>query len=66
MAKFYTDLSQSLVEFIQAQSLFFVATSPQEGNINLSPKGINTFRCLAANQVAYLDLTGSGNEMSAF
>ncbi len=65
MAKFYTDLSQSLVEFIQAQSLFFVATSPQEGRINLSPKGINTFRCLAANQVAYLDLTGSGNETSA-
>jgi hypothetical protein len=65
MAKFYTDLSQSLVDFIQAQSLFFVATSPKEGRINLSPKGINTFRCLAADQVAYLDLTGSGNETSA-
>ena len=65
MAKFYTDLSQSLVEFIQAQALFFVATSPKEGRINLSPKGINTFRCLSTSQVAYLDLTGSGNETSA-
>jgi Pyridoxamine 5'-phosphate oxidase len=65
MAKFYTDLSQPLVDFIQAQSLFFVATSPKAGRINLSPKGINTFRCLAADQVAYLDLTGSGNETSA-
>ncbi len=65
MAKFYTDLSQSLVNFIQAQALFFVATSPKEGRINLSPKGINTFRCLSTSQVAYLDLTGSGNETSA-
>jgi Pyridoxamine 5'-phosphate oxidase len=65
MAKFYTDLSQTLVSFIQAQPLFFVATAPRLGRINLSPKGINTFRCLAADQVAYLDLTGSGNETSA-
>jgi hypothetical protein len=42
-----------------------VATAPIDGRINLSPKGMNTFRCLGKNQVAYLDLTGSGNETSA-
>lgn len=65
MAKFYTDLTQSLINFIQEQSVFFVATAAQSGCINVSPKGMNTFRCLATNQVAYLDLTGSGNETSA-
>jgi hypothetical protein len=65
MAKFYTELTQSLSSFIQAQPLFFVASAPQTGRINLSPKGMNTFRCLSATQVAYLDLTGSGNETSA-
>jgi hypothetical protein len=65
MAKFYTDLTQPLVSFIQSQSIFFVATAPKSGRVNVSPKGMNTFRCLAANQVAYLDLTGSGNETSA-
>jgi hypothetical protein len=65
MAKFYTDLTQPLTAFIQAQPIFFVATAPQAGRINLSPKGMNTFRCLSPTQVAYLDLTGSGNETSA-
>jgi Pyridoxamine 5'-phosphate oxidase len=65
MAKFYTDLTQPLMDFIKAQPIFFVATAPRAGRINLSPKGMNTFRCLSANQVAYLDLTGSGNETSA-
>lgn len=31
----------------------------------MSPKGIDTFRCINDQTVAYLDLTGSGNETSA-
>jgi predicted pyridoxine 5'-phosphate oxidase superfamily flavin-nucleotide-binding protein len=65
MAKFYTDLTQPLISFIQSQSIFFVATAPQSGRVNVSPKGMNTFQCLAANQVAYLDLIDSGNETCA-
>jgi Pyridoxamine 5'-phosphate oxidase len=65
MAKFYTDLTQSLIAFIQVQPIFFVATAPIDGRVNLSPKGMNTFQCLSADRVAYLDLTGSGNETSA-
>ena len=65
MAKFQTELSENLIEFISAQKLFFTATAPLKGRINLSPKGIDTFRCLDKKAVAYLDLTGSGSETSA-
>jgi hypothetical protein len=65
VAKFYSALTQPLVQFVQKQSVFFVATAPQDGRVNLSPKGMNTFRCLSDREVAYLDLTGSGNETSA-
>ncbi len=65
MAKFYSQLDTQLCEFIAAQQLFFTATAPIAGRINLSPKGIDSFRCLDFERVAYLDLTGSGNETAA-
>jgi hypothetical protein len=65
MAKFYDQLSDDLKSFITAQKIFFVATAPQHGRINLSPKGMDTFRCLDNNTVAFLNLTGSGNETAA-
>ncbi len=65
MAKFYSELDEKLCEFIHAQNIFFTATAPTDGRINLSPKGIDSFRCLNFQQVAYLDLTGSGNETAA-
>jgi hypothetical protein len=65
MAKFYSQLDESLQEFIAQQKLFFTATAPRSGRVNLSPKGIDTFRCLDFRTVAYLDLTGSGNETAA-
>ncbi|MFM2303901.1 MAG: hypothetical protein RLZZ135_1311 [Cyanobacteriota bacterium] len=65
MAKFYSELDDKLCEFIHQQKMFFTATAPNQGRINLSPKGIDTFRCLNFHQVAYLDLTGSGNETAA-
>lgn len=67
MAKFYESISEKLQEFIAAQHIFFVASAPlsAEGHVNLSPKGQDCFRVLSPNQVAYLDLTGSGNETSA-
>jgi len=51
--------------FIEAQKVFFVATAPQDGRVNLSPKGLDTLRVLDDRHVAYLDLTGSGNETAA-
>jgi hypothetical protein len=65
MAKFYDQLSDDLKSFIADQKIFFVATAPQRGRINLSPKGMDTFRCLDNNTVAFLNLTGSGNETAA-
>lgn len=67
MAKQFPALLPEHVEFIGKQHLFFVgsaALSP-DGHVNLSPKGYDTFRVLSENQVAYLDLTGSGSETSA-
>ena len=65
MAKFYTELDAALREFIAGQHLFFVATAAASGRINLSPKGMDTFRILDDRTIAYLDLTGSGNETAA-
>jgi hypothetical protein len=47
--------------------MFFIATAPggDAGHVNLSPKGYDTLRVLAADRVAYLDLTGSGVETIA-
>jgi len=60
-------LTPELQAFIEAQHVFFVATAPSgsEGHVNLSPKGLDTFRVLSPTQVAYLDITGSGNETAA-
>ena len=65
MGKLFDSLSESHTEFIQKQHIYFVATAASTGSVNLSPKGMDTFRCLSPNEVAYLDLTGSGNETAA-
>ena len=41
MAKFYTELNESLRQFIAAQRIFFNASAPNQGRINLSPKGLD-------------------------
>lgn len=67
MANFYDHIPEAQQAFINKQHMFFVATAPmnEEGHVNLSPKGQDTFRIVDQNTVAYLDLTGSGNETSA-
>lgn len=67
MAKLYDTITDDLAAFIRAQPLFFVASAPLDphGHVNLSPKGLDCFHVLSPQQVAYLDLTGSGNETSA-
>ncbi|RDB08020.1 pyridoxamine 5'-phosphate oxidase family protein [Runella aurantiaca] len=67
MGKLHPSIHQSHQEFIQKQHLFFVSTAPlnPDGHINLSPKGLDCFRVLSENKVAYMDLISSGNETSA-
>jgi hypothetical protein len=67
MGKVLPEITDELRSFITRQAVFFVATAPlaDNGHVNLSPKGLDTFAVLSPTEVAYLDLTGSGNETSA-
>lgn len=65
MSKQFDSISESHQKFIAAQSIYFVATAAATGRINLSPKGMDSFRVLEPNKVIWLNLTGSGNETAA-
>lgn len=65
MAAFKDSITPEIRAFMEKQKMYFVATAAKDGRINLSPKGLESFRILDNSTVAYLDLTGSGNETSA-
>jgi hypothetical protein len=67
MGKTYPCITPELYQWIKKQKLFFVATAPlaADGHINLSPKGLDSFRVLDEHTAAYQDLTGSGIETIA-
>lgn len=67
MAKVLPEIDDQLAAWIAEQPLFFNATAPlsADGHVNLSPRGLDTFRVLGPLEVAYLDFTGSGNETAA-
>jgi hypothetical protein len=67
MGKFSDSIQDSHKAFIEKQKMFFTATAPVSsgGHINLSPKGLDSFRVLSPTRVAYMDIIGSGNETSA-
>ncbi|GAA4073390.1 pyridoxamine 5'-phosphate oxidase family protein [Actinomadura miaoliensis] len=66
MGKIYDRIDERLRAFIVAQPMFFVATAPADGHVNVSPKGYaDTFAVLDDRTVGYLDLTGSGAETIA-
>ena len=54
-------------QFIEAQHVFFVASAPLDagGHVNLSPKGLDTFRILGPSTVAYVDFNGNRVETIA-
>ncbi|MFY0652950.1 MAG: pyridoxamine 5'-phosphate oxidase family protein [Cyclobacteriaceae bacterium] len=62
MAKKLENITPEIVEFIETQKIFFVATAMDTGRVNLSPKGMDSFRIIDENRVMWLNLTGSGNE----
>jgi hypothetical protein len=64
MGKLHETIGDDLRRFIAAQHVFFVATAPSgsEGHVNCSPKGLDTFRVLDPQTVAYVDFVGSGVE----
>lgn len=65
MADFSDTLSDDHVAMIARQPVYFVATAAEGARINLSPKGLDSFRVLGPDRVAWLDLGGSGNETNA-
>lgn len=65
MGQRFTELSDRHRQFIAAQKIFFVATALADGHVNLSPKGTASFAVLSPRRVAWLNLTGSGNETAA-
>jgi len=66
MEKERTSIDKTVCQFIEAQSVFFIGTAPLagDGHVNISPKGLDTFRILGLTTVAYLDLTGAGSKPS--
>jgi len=50
------------VRFIEAQHIFFTGTAGPEGRVNVSPKGMDSLRVLGPSRIAWMNLTGSGNE----
>ena len=65
MGKQFARIEPEHRAFIERQKIFFVASAPPKGRINVSPKGLSSFRVLGDNDVAYLDCTGSGSETRA-
>jgi hypothetical protein len=67
MGRELEEITPELTEFLEAQPVFFVATAPESPNhhVNVSPKGLDSFRVLDAHTAAYLDLHGSGIETVA-
>lgn len=65
MAKQFPAITSEQQAFIAKQPIFFVGTAAAAGRVNISPKGMDSLRVLNANQVIWLNLTGSGNETAA-
>lgn len=65
MASFFESLDEKQKAFIEDQKMYFVASAAEEGRVNLSPKGGDSLRVLSSSKIAWLNLTGSGNETAA-
>lgn len=65
MGKQMSQLDGKLNKFIKQQKLFFVATAGVGGRVNISPKGMDTLQIIDPKTIAWLNLTGSGNETAA-
>lgn len=65
MGQRYSELSDKHVEFITRQKMFLVGTATAHSRVNVSPKGMDAFRVIDPRRIAWLNVTGSGNETAA-
>lgn len=62
MAKQFDRIESDHRAFIEAQHIFFVGSAAESGQVNISPKGMDSLRVLDTNRIVWRNLTGSGNE----
>ena len=62
MATQFPHLALSHRSFIAAQQLFVAATAAATGQVNTSPKGMDSLRVLGPNRILWRNSTNSGNE----
>ena len=65
MSEQFPQLEDTHRQFIAQQHIYFVGTAGAKGMVNVSPKGMDSLRVLDSSSVAWLNLTGSGNESAA-
>lgn len=65
MGQRFNELSEKHIRFIAEQKIFFVGTATADSRVNISPKGMDSLRVLGNSRIAWLNVTGSGNETSA-
>lgn len=67
MATIIDSITGNLKTWIEEQPLWFVATAPlgEEGHVNMSPRGHDSFSVLDEHRVGWVDYTGSGVETIA-
>jgi hypothetical protein len=67
MGRTYEWIDERMAAWVRQQKMFFVATAPlaAEGLVNCSPKGLDTLRITGPNDLAWLDVGGSGIETVA-
>ncbi len=65
MAVKFDSINKEHKKFIEAQKMYVIGSAGAEGFINVSPKGMDSFKIVDENTVVWLNYTGSGNETSA-
>ena len=65
MGQRFNELSKKHIQFIAEQKIFFIGTATADSRVNISPKGMDSLRVQSSTRVAWLNVTGSGNETSA-
>ena len=65
MGQKYSELNDQHITFITEQKIYFVGTAAETGSVNVSPKGGDTLRVINSKEIAWLNLTGSGNESAS-
>ncbi|MEH6346122.1 MAG: pyridoxamine 5'-phosphate oxidase family protein [Bermanella sp.] len=65
MGQQFSELSEQHTSFISEQKIYFVGTAAETGSVNVSPKGGDSLRVINSKEIAWLNLTGSGNESAS-